>query len=34
MMRDAMGLDVAAARATLARTIGALLVDAIAAGLR
>ncbi|SCF21404.1 TetR/AcrR family transcriptional regulator [Micromonospora mirobrigensis] len=34
MMRDAMGLDVDAARATLARTVGALLVDAIAAGLR
>ncbi|MBM0256314.1 TetR/AcrR family transcriptional regulator [Micromonospora sp. 4G55] len=34
MMRDAMGLDVEAARATLTRTLGALLVDAIAAGLR
>ncbi|MFR9777817.1 TetR/AcrR family transcriptional regulator [Micromonospora sp. MS34] len=34
MMRDAMGLDVEAARATMARTLGALLVDAIAAGLR
>ncbi|WP_406045547.1 TetR/AcrR family transcriptional regulator [Micromonospora sp. NBC_00898] len=34
MMRDAMGLDVEAARATLARILGALLVDAIAAGLR
>ncbi|GAB3182375.1 TetR family transcriptional regulator [Micromonospora palomenae] len=34
MMRDAMGLDVEAARATLTRIVGALLVDAIAAGLR
>jgi hypothetical protein len=34
MLRDAMGLDVAAARATMARTLGALLVDAVAAGLR
>ncbi|SDZ16048.1 transcriptional regulator, TetR family [Micromonospora pattaloongensis] len=34
MLRDAMGLDVEAARATMARTIGALLVDAIAAALR
>ncbi|WP_200207465.1 TetR/AcrR family transcriptional regulator [Micromonospora coerulea] len=34
MMRDAMGLDAEAARAILARTLGALLVDAIAAGLR
>ncbi|WP_446214283.1 TetR/AcrR family transcriptional regulator [Micromonospora sp. IBSANI012] len=34
MMRDAMGLDVEAARATLTRILGALLVDAIAAGLR
>ncbi|MEV0003638.1 TetR/AcrR family transcriptional regulator [Micromonospora sp. NPDC050980] len=34
MMRDAMGLDVDAARAVMARTVGALLVDAIAAGLR
>ncbi|MEH0830028.1 MULTISPECIES: TetR/AcrR family transcriptional regulator [unclassified Micromonospora] len=34
MLRDAMGLDVEAARATLARILGALLVDAIAAGLR
>ncbi|MGC5020158.1 TetR/AcrR family transcriptional regulator [Micromonospora sp. DT47] len=34
MMRDAMGLDVEAAQATLARILGALLVDAIAAGLR
>ncbi|MGN9777640.1 TetR/AcrR family transcriptional regulator [Micromonospora sp. H33] len=34
MMRDAMGLDVETARATMARTVGALLVDAIAAGLR
>ncbi|MEH1057561.1 TetR/AcrR family transcriptional regulator [Micromonospora sp. CPCC 206171] len=34
MMRDAMGLDVEAAQATLTRIVGALLVDAIAAGLR
>ncbi|WP_349876702.1 TetR/AcrR family transcriptional regulator [Micromonospora sp. HUAS YX12] len=34
MMRDSMGLDVEAARAVMARTLGALLVDAIAAGLR
>ncbi|NYF58922.1 TetR/AcrR family transcriptional regulator [Micromonospora purpureochromogenes] len=34
MMRDAMGLDAEAARATLTRILGALLVDAIAAGLR
>ena len=34
MMRDAMGLDVPGARATVARILGALLVDAIAAGLR
>ncbi|MEU4716518.1 TetR/AcrR family transcriptional regulator [Micromonospora purpureochromogenes] len=34
MMRDAMGLDVEEARATLTRILGALLVDAIAAGLR
>ncbi|MDZ5442209.1 TetR/AcrR family transcriptional regulator [Micromonospora sp. 4G57] len=34
MMRDAMGLDVEAARGIMARTLGALLVDAIAAGLR
>ncbi|MGN9806898.1 TetR/AcrR family transcriptional regulator [Micromonospora sp. L32] len=34
MLRDAMGLDVEAARATLTRILGALLVDAIAAGLR
>ncbi|MEH0934530.1 TetR/AcrR family transcriptional regulator [Micromonospora psammae] len=34
MMRDAMGLDVDTARDTLARTVGALLVDAVAAGLR
>ncbi|RQX21471.1 TetR family transcriptional regulator, partial [Micromonospora chalcea] len=34
MMRDSMGLDVDAARAVMARMLGALLVDAIAAGLR
>lgn len=34
MMRDAMGLDVAAARAVMTRTLGALLGDAVAAGLR
>ncbi|WP_446215567.1 TetR/AcrR family transcriptional regulator [Micromonospora sp. IBHARD004] len=34
MMRDAMGLDVEAARAILTRTVGALLVAAIAASLR
>ncbi|MET8067469.1 TetR/AcrR family transcriptional regulator, partial [Micromonospora sp. NPDC005313] len=34
MMRDSLGLDVDAARAVMARTLGALLVDAIAAGLR
>lgn len=34
MMRDAMGLDVETARAVMTRTLGALLVDAIAAGLR
>lgn len=34
MMRDAMGLDVETARGIMARTVGALLVDAIAAGLR
>lgn len=34
MMRDAMGLDVEAARATMARTLGALLVDTITAGSR
>ena len=34
MLRDAMGLDIEAARATLARTVGALLLDAIATSLR
>lgn len=34
MMRDAMGLDVQTAQAIMARTLGALLVDAIASGLR
>ncbi|MGC4892462.1 TetR/AcrR family transcriptional regulator [Micromonospora sp. DT31] len=34
MLRDALGLDLDAARAVMARTVGALLVDAIAAGLR
>jgi AcrR family transcriptional regulator len=34
MMRDAMGLDLETAQAIMAQTVGALLVDAIAGGLR